>query len=185
MVPEAFTSFFSASAGAGAALAGLLFLAITVGPITTVGRRAPVERRSVATSAFVALINAFLLSLGALLPGGNYGVVAVSISMGSLFGTVRIGRELVQGQRSVAVILRRLVLVLVSALIYGTEAAQAFQLLAKPGDSAPVAFLANLLLPVYTIAVLRAWELVGAERHGLLARFSPLRDLESVPESIE
>ena len=177
VVAVSFFPFFSASASCGAALAGLLFLAVTVGSVPTVGRRAPVERQSVATSAFIAMINAFLLSLGALVPGADYGVVAVPVALGSLFATLRVGRELAEGQRGAATILRREVLVAVSLVLYGFELWQGLQLLALPQNSTAVPTIASLLLIVYAIGILRAWELVGAERHGFLARFSPLRDL--------
>ena len=179
MIDSTFTTFFSASASSGAALAGLLFLAVTVGPVPTVGRRAPVERRAVATSAFVALVNAFLLSLGALLPGADYGVIALPVAGGSLLATLRTGSDLAQGHLGVATVIRREVLVAVSVLLYAIELWQGVQMLKRPGDSGPVAVIASLLLIVYSVAILRAWELVGAERHGILARFSPLRDLDS------
>src|SRR5690348_18046945 len=107
VIDTPFLTYFSASANCGAALAGLLFLAVTVGPVPTVGRKAPVERRSVATSSFVALVNAFLLSLGALIPGAEYGIIAVPIAAGSLLATLRSGRELAQGQHSARDIVRR------------------------------------------------------------------------------
>jgi hypothetical protein len=180
LVPASFDSFFSASASSGAALAGLLFLAVTIGPIPTVGRRAPVERRAVATSAFIALINAFLLSLGALIPDASLGPVALGVGLVSLVATVRLGRELAQGRRGLAALARRLVLLAASAVLYVSESWQAAQLLMRPDDPVPVEVLASVLMPMYAIGILRAWELVGAERHGFLARFSPLRDLDQV-----
>lgn len=73
MVPEAFHDYFIASTGAGAALVGLLFVAISIAPERTVMRSAPVERRAVALSAYTALLNAFFLSMVALLPQTNLG----------------------------------------------------------------------------------------------------------------
>ena len=61
MIPAEFTNFFIASAGAGAALVGLLFVAVSLAPEQIVTRGAPVERRAVAGSAFTALINAFFI----------------------------------------------------------------------------------------------------------------------------
>jgi hypothetical protein len=73
MVPDAFHDYFIASAGAAAALVGLLFVAVSIAPERTVTRSAPVERRTVALSAYTALLNAFFLSLVALLPQTNLG----------------------------------------------------------------------------------------------------------------
>ncbi len=58
VVPPEYANFFIASAGAGAALVGLLFVAVSLAPEQIVARRAPVERQAAAGSAFTALITA-------------------------------------------------------------------------------------------------------------------------------
>jgi hypothetical protein len=60
-----YANFFLASAGAGAALMGLLFVAISITPEGTVLPTAPRERQVVASGAFTAFTNAFFVSLGA------------------------------------------------------------------------------------------------------------------------
>ena len=177
MSPE-YASLFSTSANAGAALAGLLFLAVTVGSVPTVGRRAPIERRTVAASSFIALVNAFFVSLGALIPGANFGSVALPVGLVSIITTFRIGQELAMGQRTALARLRRLALVGVATVVYAIEAWQGLQLLLKPDDRGPVSVIASMLLPIYFMGILRAWELVGAQRYGILAGLSPLRDLD-------
>ena len=77
MVPATFGNFFVASAGAGAALAGLLFLAVTAEAIKSVDYGAPVERRSVSSSAFLGLINAFFIFMAGLIPDTNLGITAL------------------------------------------------------------------------------------------------------------
>src|SRR5260370_22343121 len=77
MIPAAFANFFIASAGAGAALVGLLFVAVSIAPEQLVTRRAPMERQAVAGSAFTALMNAFFISLVALIPHFNVGFIIV------------------------------------------------------------------------------------------------------------
>jgi hypothetical protein len=67
VVPPEFANFFIASASAGAALVGLLFVAVSIAPEQIVTHRAPMERQAVAGGAFTALINAFFSSLAALL----------------------------------------------------------------------------------------------------------------------
>src|SRR5438445_9603304 len=69
MVPEAFNNFFLASAGVGATLVGLIFVAVSIAPEHIVQSNAPIERRAMAASAFTALLNAFFISFGALIPG--------------------------------------------------------------------------------------------------------------------
>src|SRR5262249_40719098 len=62
-----FTTFFLASAGAGAALVGLLFVAVSVNPGRNAGPSAPPERQAVSASAYTALINALFISLVSLI----------------------------------------------------------------------------------------------------------------------
>src|SRR5262249_59061145 len=62
MVPSDFNAYFSASATAAAALVGLLFVAISLAPESTVARSAPLRRRAIAVSAFTGLLNAFFIS---------------------------------------------------------------------------------------------------------------------------
>jgi hypothetical protein len=77
VVPPEFLSFFIASTSAGAALVGLLFVAVSIAPEQMVTCRAPMERQAVAGSAFTALINAFFISLVALIPHFNFGLLIV------------------------------------------------------------------------------------------------------------
>ncbi len=88
MVPPEFGNFFIAGASAGAALVGLLFVAISIAPEQIVMSRAPVERQAVAGSAFTALLNAFFISLVALVPHFNFGTLIVPFSSLSLLNSL-------------------------------------------------------------------------------------------------
>jgi hypothetical protein len=59
MLPPELSNYFLATAGAGAALIGLLFVAVSIAPEQIATRRAPLERQAVAASTFTALVNAF------------------------------------------------------------------------------------------------------------------------------
>ena len=180
MVPATFGNFFVASAGAGAALAGLLFLAVTAEAIKSVDYGAPVERRSVSSSAFLGLINAFFISMAGLIPDTNLGITALLAGLASAILMAFVGRELAIGQpwRAAA---RRIALVALSVLLYLLECWRGVQLIGNASDAAPVTALASLLLIVYAVALLRVWELVGAQRRGVLGQLSPLRDLDEQP----
>ena len=73
MVPEGAKEFFVVSTGASATLIGLLFVAIAVEPTSIVGEESPVETRSRASSAFIALLNVFFISLAGTVPPTNVG----------------------------------------------------------------------------------------------------------------
>ena len=184
MVPANFFTFFAASAGAGGALIGLLFVAVSVAPHTTVGRGAPAERYAVATSALTALVNAFFLSMGALLPGVNLGWFALIVSGASLVNTISLAVNVFKTRLGWLDMLRRGFLVLVSLVLYAFEFYFAINIFKTPTDLSSIYGLAGLLLGVYGLGMSRAWQLLGAPKTGLLGWLSPLHDLhEPVPAS--
>ncbi len=180
MVPEAFHDYFLASAGAGAALVGLLFIAVSIAPEQTVTSSAPVERQTVALSAYTALINAFLLSLVALLPQTNLGGAAFVLSVVGLANHFILGWNLLRGvQRKWLGIIRGAALVLAALLLYGYELYNAILLLVFPTNTAPVTVLAPLLIGMYALGLTRAWQLLGGRNYRLSEWLSPLHDIRS------
>ncbi len=91
MVPEAFHDYFVASTGTGAALVGLLFVVVSIAPERTVMSGAPVERQAAATNAYTALLNAFFLSLVALLLLSPTNSALISALAGVLVGIYALG----------------------------------------------------------------------------------------------
>ncbi len=178
MVPASFRDFFVASAGAGAALVGLLFVAVSIAPERTVMRNAPMERQAIASSTFTALVNAFFISLVALLPGGGLGAIAVVMGTLALLNSLTLGWQLLRHRHGWMGTLRRAFLILVGFTIYGYELFYGIQLVAHPADVGTVYVLAALLVAVYGLGLTRAWELLGARRYSLLGRLSLLREVE-------
>ena len=78
--------------------------------------------------------------------------------------------------------MRRINLIVASYIIYGYELYYAILLIQKPGNSANFYGLTALIIAVYGIGLLRAWQLLGARRYGLLGWLSPLYD-ETKPAS--
>ena len=79
MVSESFETFFLATAGAGAAFVGLLFIAISIGPQRTFDPRAVagVQHQRLAEATLLTLFNGFVLSCVALVPGIDVGWIAL------------------------------------------------------------------------------------------------------------
>jgi hypothetical protein len=177
VVPPEFLNFFIASTGAGAALVGLLFVAVSLAPEQIVTRRAPVERQAVAGSAFTALINAFFISLVALIPHFNFGTLIVPISSVSLLTSLLQAWSLLRPRKGWLSFLRRAILVCLSLGLYGLELRTAVGLITDPTQVGFVYGLLFVLLGVFFLGLVRAWELLGAQRYGLLGWLSPLRDL--------
>jgi hypothetical protein len=181
MVPEAFNNFFLASAGIGATLVGLIFVAVSIAPENIVQANAPIERRAMAASSFTALLNAFFISFGALIPG-NIGIFTLIMSALGLFTSSLLAWNLLKERERWQNVVRRLFLILVSFIVYGFESYSAFLIFKEPNDVGNFYVLAGLLVAVYGIGLTRAWELLGARRFGLGGWLSPLRELnETMP----
>lgn len=176
MVPPQFTNFFIASASAGAALVGLLFVAVSIAPERIVMANAPVERRAMAASSFTALLNAFFISLGALIPG-SVGVITLIMSASGLFNSLFLAWNLLKERQSWQNVLRRIFLIVASFIIYGYELYVAILLLNEPDNLEGFYALTGLLLSVYGIGLTRAWQLLGARRYGILRWLNPLTEL--------
>lgn len=182
MVPPEFTNFFVASTSAGAALVGLLFVAISIAPEHTVMAGAPLERQAVATNAFTSLLNAFFISLGALAPKTNLGWITVIMALAGTSGSLTMGWNLLRHRARWQNVLRTLLLLVGSLIVYGYELYFGLDLIKNPQDTGIVFILTELLIVVYAIGLIRAWELLGARRYGLLSWLSPLHEAnETIP----
>ena len=176
MVPEAFINFFLASSGAAAALVGLLFVAVSIAPEHIVQANAPIERQAMAASSFTALLNAFFISLGALIPL-NIGTVIVLMSTIGLINSSFLAWNLLKERGKWLNVVRRVFLILASFIIYGFEFHTGILIIREPDIVGNFYVLAALLLSVYGIGLTRAWQLLGARRYGIGGWLSPLRVL--------
>ena len=177
MVPVAFDNFFLASAGIGATLVGLIFVAVSIAPEHIVQANAPIERRAMAASAFTALLNAFFISFGALIPGIIGSLTLVMSALGLTSSSLLAWNLLKERERWQNVV-RRVFLILVSFIIFGFEFYYAILIIKEPDNVGNFYTLAALLLAVYGIGLTRAWQLLGARRFGLGGWLSPLRELD-------
>lgn len=193
MVPEIFANYFLASAGAGAALIGLLFVAISLRPEKTLGDEAHPVRTGVATGAFIALTNAFFVSMSALIPLANAGDFVVAISVADVVMTLFLARRVVLGiVRPRGVTLpallastRILATLVISASLYAYEAFIGLGMAQHASNPGYAFALSEILLGVYAIGLLRAWELLGGVG-GFVARLlNPLRDTSGAAEDAQ
>jgi hypothetical protein len=169
VIPDQFANFLLGSAGASAALIGLLFVSVSLAPERVFGQQAHVERQTGALSAFTALANAFFISLGGLVPGLNIGAlaaVAALVALGQTLSLLALWPRWRRERRAG----RPLLVGAVSAGIYGYELWIALRLVHTPGDSRALSALCGLLLGPYVIGLGRAWRLLGApQERGLWA----------------
>ena len=168
MVPQAFHEFFSASAAVSGALIGLLFVAISVAPDRLVGRGASVRTQSIAAGAFTAFTNALFISLGALLPDTNLGIVTTVVAVIALSTTVGLAALLWVRRRQELVGIRTVYLLAAATALYGAELVYAVWLVVDPGDRTAVQLLAYFTLGLFAIGLGRSWELLGARGRGVM-----------------
>ena len=177
MVPQTFFSFFIASTGAGAALIGLLFVAISIAPEHMVAASAPLERQTRATSAFTALFDAFFVSLVALIPTSNVGGVGVAMGAIGLINSAGIATQMLRRERGWRALTRGGFLLAASLVLYGMQTWFSIALLRDYRDVGAVFVLAILMIVAYGIGLTRAWELLGARRFGLTSLVSSVLSL--------
>lgn len=184
MIPEQFFNYFLASAGAGAALIGLLFVAISIRPEHTLGAAHPV-RKGVASGAFTALTNAFFVSMFALIPQTNVGVVAFFVGLIDVVVTLRLGRGLLRGpwrEREEAVTWgawwRLAVTLVLSAALYAYETLMGVTLIQQPHNTGAVLGICYVMAWVYAVGLARAWELLGGPGGGMSQWLNPLQGLD-------
>jgi hypothetical protein len=176
MVPESLNNFFLASAGIGATLVGLIFVAVSIAPEQIVQANAPIERRAMAASSFTALLNAFFISFGALIPRAIGSLTLIMSALGITSSSLLAWNLLKERERWQNT-LRRIILIVVSLILYGFEVYNAILIVREPGVAGNYYALSVLLLGVYGVGLTRAWQLLGARRFRLGIWLSPLLEL--------
>lgn len=182
MVPDTLINYFLASTGAGAALVGLVFVAISLSPKETMSDEKAPQWRAVAGGAFFAFINAFFISLNALNTELNLGWSVFALSLIGLGNTIWLGLPLLKRTKERKRLLPRIIanriMLLVGLTIYGIEGYFGVRLLLSPHDAAAVEGVAIILIFIYGQALVRAWELIGLEQLGVRRWLNPLQTLE-------
>jgi hypothetical protein len=178
MIADAMDNYFLASTGASAALVGLIFVAISLWPREKV-RAAPPRWRAVAGGSFFALFNAFIISLNALNTGLNLGWPVLVMCLLGMVNSLSLGLPLFKPtpdwKEHLSVILANLLMVFASLAVYLAEGYFGVRLLLKRDDALAVEGIAIVLVLLYALGLIRAWELLGIEQIGLRRWLNPLQ----------
>jgi hypothetical protein len=126
------------------------------------------------------MINAFFVSLVALVPLINLGIITVIMGALAFVNSLTLGwyflRQRDTSKRTSR--LSALVLVLFGLGLYGFEISQGVQLMIQPSEVDIVRVLASIIVAVYGLGLTRAWQLLGAQRYSIISRISVMRDLD-------
>jgi hypothetical protein len=163
-------NFFVASAGASAAILGLLVVAVSVvnaddeDPTTR-------ERRTVlAGSAFVALVDIFIVSIVALIGGSVvFGLSSLAMAVIGLVATGQLVPRAARAgnfSRGFRTRTRNIAFASISAGGYTVQLALAIAVLADSHSTALQRALVLVIVALYGSALGRAWEVTGITRRG-------------------
>ena len=165
-----YQSFFVASAGASAALLGLLVVALSVVNADDNDSRTRELRTVLAGSAFVVLVDVFFVSIVAL-TGGSV-VLALASGVMAIVGLLATRRLVPRAKRAgnfaPGFRSRRLnvAFATISVVGYSTQLVLALALLANRHSGALQRALVLVIVAFYGSALARAWEVTGITRRG-------------------
>jgi hypothetical protein len=165
-----YESFFSASAGASAAILGLLVVAVTVVNADDANPTTRELRTVLAGSAFVALVDIFLVSIVALTGGSVvFGLSSLAMATVGLLATRwLIPRAKRAGNFSRGARTRTLNIAFASISVggYSVQLALAVVLLVNTQSAALQRALVLVIVVLYCSALGRAWVVTGITRRG-------------------
>ena len=165
-----YESFFITSAGASAAILGLLVVAVSVVNADDANPTTRENRTVLAGSAFVALVDIFLVSIVAL-TGGSVVFALSSLAMAAV-GLVATRRLIPRARRagnfSRGFRARRLNIAFASISVgsYSAQLGLAVALLANIRSAALEHALVLVIVALYCSALARTWEVTGITRRG-------------------
>jgi hypothetical protein len=163
-----YTNFYLGSTTVAGALAGLLFVSLSVAPQRVEGGR-PAEQQAIAATAYTALVDALWISLFALRPGNLLPAANLAFAVIGLVATGRQARRLwrVRTQEKLArrwpYLLFFIMLVYLAQGIIGAA-------VRRPDEAQ--AFGASLVTIFFAVGLARSWELLGPGTGGLITEIA-------------
>jgi hypothetical protein len=175
-----YESFFITSAGASAAILGLLVVAVSVVNADDANPATRELRTVLAGSAFVALVDIFIVSIVALTGGSVvFGLSSLAMAAVGLLAT----RQLIPRARRAGNFARtsrtrtlNIAFALISAVAYSAQLVLAVALLANTQNSALQRALVLVIVALYCSALGRTWVVTGITRRGTEDQQQPEND---------
>ncbi len=181
-----YESFFTASAGASAAILGLLVVAVTLVNADDANPKTRELRTVLAGSAFMALVDIFLVSIVALTGGSVvFALSSLAVAIAGLLATrwliprAKRAGNFARGFRARTL---NIAFALISVGCYSVQFGLAIALLANTQSAALQRALVLVIVALYCSALARAWVVSGITRRepGGLAKAEAGADAEPV-----
>jgi hypothetical protein len=165
-----YENFFITSAGASAAILGLLVVAVTVVNSDDANPTTRELRTVLAGSAFVALVDIFMVSIVALTGGSVvFGLSSLAMAIVGLLATRRLiprARRAGNFSRSSQTRTLNIAFAAISVAGYSLQLVLAVALLANTQSAALQRALVLVIVVLYCSALGRAWVVTGITRRG-------------------
>jgi hypothetical protein len=166
-----FEDFFIASAGASAAILGLLVVAVSVVNADDANPRTRELRTVLAGSAFVALVDIFMVSIVTLTGGPVvFGLTSLVMAAVGLVATRRLiprARQAGNFSRNSQTRTLNIAFALLSVVAYTAQVVLAVALLQHTGNSVLQRALVFVLVALYCSALGRTWVVTGISRRAV------------------
>ena len=163
-----YESFFITSAGASAAILGLLVVAVSVVNADDANPTTRDLRTVLAGSAFVALVDIFFVSIVALTGGSVvFGLSSLAMAIVGLLATRRLiprAKQAGNFSRSSRTRGLNIAFASISAVVYSAQLGLAVALLANTQSTALQRALVLVIVALYGSALARAWVVAGIGR---------------------
>lgn len=156
MIPSSYLEFMITAAGAAGAMIGLLFVAVSVRSETVFGPDAPAKARTLAGSSFTGLVNAFSLSLLAIVPNTNIGFGMIILAAMCTFSTWHLHTRASNQNPQYE-------LLVLSFVTYLAQFAGGVALVVHHHLNWIVNGLCYVIFASFVIALTRAWSLIQGE----------------------
>ena len=168
LVTGQFDNFYTASAGASAALLGLMVVAISVVNTDDANLRTRELRTVLAGSSFIVLVDVFIVSMVALVGGAvSVGSISIVLALVGLTATVRlVSRAWRAGNFSETTATRYLNMTFAgsSLLGYSGQLGLAIALVVDSTNAGLQRAFVYLVIAFYISALARAWQVSGITR---------------------
>jgi predicted small integral membrane protein len=153
--------FFQAAAGVAGTLIGLVFVALSVSRERLAEQEETQVHRVRGAAAFIAFLNALIVSLAALVSGSEEGWWALSIAVIGFVFVLASGLALVSDRGVHWQDAPHLLYLLVLAVVFVVQFVSSLQLVSNDGGESVQRTFAVLVMVSFLVGVSRAWELVG------------------------
>jgi hypothetical protein len=166
VVPANIHDFFTASAGVAGALIGLLFVAISVSVDRLARTEAPAQLHRIrASAALTAFTNALAVSLWALIPTEQIGIVAIVVATIGLMFIAASLLSLIRLRTGWSTA-RDATFLIGLAVTFALQLGAGIDVSVKTNDPSMVENIAILVTICFVLGVSRAWELIGGPTIG-------------------